>query len=66
MMRGSPRAFDRNVRDFSMERAFAILEALKSKDMVERRRQASRMSEGPIFTDLKNNSKFYRIILPVR
>ena len=41
MMRGSPQAFDRKVRDFSMERAFAILEGLRSRHKLEPRRQAS-------------------------
>jgi carboxymethylenebutenolidase len=41
MMRGSPQAFDPKVRDFSMARAFAILEQLRSSDMREARRHAS-------------------------
>jgi carboxymethylenebutenolidase len=41
MMRGSPQAFDRKVRDFSMERAFAILEGLRSRHKLEPRRQAA-------------------------
>ena len=41
MMRGSPQAFDRKVRDFSMERAFAILEGLRLGDILEPRRHAS-------------------------
>jgi len=41
MMRGSPEAFDQKVRDFSMQRAFAILEGLRSRGTREPRRQAS-------------------------
>jgi carboxymethylenebutenolidase len=41
MMRSSPQAFDQKVRDYSMQRAFAILEGLRSRDMRELRRQAS-------------------------
>ncbi len=35
MMRGSPQAFDQKVRDFSMARVLAVLEALRSRDIRE-------------------------------
>ena len=41
MMRGSLQAFDRKVRDFSMERAFAVLEGLQLRDILGPRRHAS-------------------------
>ena len=41
MMRGSPKAFDQETRDFSMGRALALLERLRGRTMQEVVRQAS-------------------------
>jgi hypothetical protein len=41
MMPGIPKAFDRQARDFSMTRALAILERLRSSSAQQRLREAS-------------------------